>query len=141
MLGERRGLPLILLVVIGVSQTSHWAVGVIASGRPVTWVRGGGECHAFVCGSHHMSACVALYCLPAFPGLGNREMIVIALVLAFKRPFNGNAFHRRAQQGFRKPTSQHHWGTGVRLRLKEPPTVEKACHLLVIERIIRRGIC
>lgn len=39
-LGERRGLPLILLVVIGVSQTSHWAVGVIASGRPVTWVRG-----------------------------------------------------------------------------------------------------
>lgn len=47
-------------------------------------------------------------CLPAFPGLGNREMIVIALVLAFKRPFNGHAFHRRAQQGFRKPTSQHH---------------------------------
>ncbi|KAK6294355.1 hypothetical protein J4Q44_G00351850 [Coregonus suidteri] len=80
----------------------------------------------------HCTAC--LHSQAWGPGPGNREMIVIALVLAFKRPFNGNAFHRREQQGFRKPTSQHHWGTGVQLRLKEPPTVEKAFHLLILQR-------
>ena len=46
----------------------------------------GGEHRAFVCGSRHMSACVAVLSSRVWR-LGFGEMIVIALVLALKMPF------------------------------------------------------
>lgn len=82
---------LALILLIGVSVRPHTGLWVPMAGRPVTMWKlreeeWGGEYGAFVCGSRHMSACVAIPSSRVW-SLGFGEMIVIALVLALKMPF------------------------------------------------------